>query len=168
MKKLVILISAITLSTAVLATPQGFGNSDNQGTNQAYTQQFGTNCPRGFDQNGPRRHHMKGQQNGPQGFRQNRQQNPQGFSYNATPTDVKTIMASGIDEQCVKLEGSLTKQINKDAYEFTDLNGDVIVIELDDDRNWNFINKDQKIAIYGQIDKDDGVTSIEVNRADPL
>ena len=53
-------------------------------------------------------------------------------------------------------------------YEFTDEAGDTIEVELDDDRNWSNISKDQLIDIYGEVDKDLMSINIDVKRAVPV
>ncbi|HIV15960.1 MAG TPA: NirD/YgiW/YdeI family stress tolerance protein, partial [Candidatus Avisuccinivibrio pullicola] len=64
--------------------------------------------------------------------------------------------------------GRLTNYLGKDMYEFTDEAGDTIEVELDDDRNWSNIAKDQLIDIYGEVDKDLMSINIDVKRAVPV
>ena len=67
----------------------------------------------------------------------------------------------------VTLKGRLTNYLGDDRYEFTDVNGDRIEVELDDDHDWSNIAKDQLIEIVGEVDKDLMSTSLEVKRAAP-
>lgn len=92
---------------------------------------------------------------------------PQGFTYNA-PNTVEMVRRHAYDDQIVTLQGKLTAYLGKDHYEFTDLEGNTIEVELDDDRNWNNIAKDQPIEITGEVDKDLMSISIDVKRAVPL
>ena len=93
-------------------------------------------------------------------------QGPQGFA-NASPNTVAQVLANGRDDQVVTLTGSLTNYLGDDRYEFTDVNGDRIEVELDDDHDWSNIAKDQLIEIVGEVDKDLMSTSLEVKRAVP-
>ena len=94
-------------------------------------------------------------------------QGPQGFA-NASPNTVAQVLANGRDDQVVTLTGSLTNYLGDDRYEFTDVAGDRIEVELDDDRNWSHIGKDMPIRITGEIDKDLLSTSLDVFDATPL
>lgn len=93
-------------------------------------------------------------------------QGPQGFA-NASPNTVAQVLANGRDDQVVTLTGSLTNYLGDDRYEFTDVAGDRIEVELDDDKNWNNISKGQPIVIVAQIDKDLLSTTLEVYEARP-
>ena len=89
----------------------------------------------------------------PSGFNQGSgfTQGPQGFD-NGPATTIATIYAQGYEDQRVILEGRLTSYIKKDHYVFTDKAGDQIEVELDDDRNWDHLAKDQPIKIMGFVD----------------
>lgn len=89
--------------------------------------------------------------------------NPKGFD-NQAPNTVKQVLSKGYDDQFVVLKGRLTKYLGKDRYEFTDNTGS-IEVELDDDRDWSYIAKDQLIEIKAIIDKDILSTSLEVHDA---
>lgn len=91
---------------------------------------------------------------------------PAGFSNDHDPpSTVREIRARGYDDQNVVLIGRLTAYYGKDKYEFTDLNGDIIEVELDDDHDWSHIAKDQLIVIEGEVERDFFSVSIEVERA---
>lgn len=92
---------------------------------------------------------------------------PQGFN-NAAPNTVATVKSNAYDDQIVTLQGRLTKHLQKDHYEFTDLEGNTIEVELDDDHDWSNIAKDQLIEIVGEVDKDLLSISIDVKRAVPV
>ena len=78
---------------------------------------------------------------------------PQGFSLNEV-ADIATLKRNAYDEQLVTLKGRFTRQLTKDKYEFTDVKGQTIVVELDDDRNWSHIHKDAMVEILAEVDKD--------------
>ncbi len=92
---------------------------------------------------------------------------PQGFN-NQAPNTVASVKSNAYDDQVVTLQGRLTKYLGKDHYEFTDMAGQTIEIELDDDQDWSFISKDMPIEITGEVDKDLISISIDVKRAVPL
>lgn len=102
----------------------------------------------------------------PSGFISDFPQGPQGFE-NAHPHTVAQVLANGLDDEVVTLEGRLTNYLGDDCYEFTDTAGDRIEVELDDDANWNNIAKDEPIVIVAQIDKDLLSTTLEVYEARP-
>ncbi|MBO8416471.1 MAG: NirD/YgiW/YdeI family stress tolerance protein [Proteobacteria bacterium] len=105
----------------------------------------------------------------PQGFNggQGVAGGPQGFN-NAAPNTVAAVKSQAYDDQIVTLQGRLTKHLQKDHYEFTDLQGNTIEVELDDDQDWSNIAKDQLIEIVGEVDKDLLSISIDVKRAVPV
>lgn len=91
---------------------------------------------------------------------------PGGFD-NQAPSTVAGVLNSAYDDQIVVLQGRLTKYLGHDRYEFTDNTG-TIEVELDDDRNWSHIAKDQLIEIHGKFDDDFMDKKIDVKRAVPL
>lgn len=95
---------------------------------------------------------------------QNYSTTPGGFENN-TLTTVAGVKKDAYDDQIVYLRGRLVKFLGKDMYEFADVKGDIIKVELDDDQNWSHINKDQLIDIVGKVDKDFIGTKIEVKSA---
>ena len=103
----------------------------------------------------------------PQGFNSSAPQGPAGFN-NQAPGTVKDVLSSAYDDQIVTLKGRLTNYLGDDRYEFTDVNGDRIEVELDDDKDWSSIAKDQLIEIIGEVDKDLMSISLEVKRATPV
>ena len=78
---------------------------------------------------------------------------PQGFN-NAQAKTVAEILDNAKDHDVVVVQGRLTAHIHGDNYEFTDKNNDKIEVELDDDKDWSFISKDQNIEIVAEVDKD--------------
>ena len=72
------------------------------------------------------------------------------------------------DDSHVTLEGRITKQIKHEKYTFEDKTGS-ITIEIDD-KDWNgvTVDSDDTVRIYGEIDKDHGKVTIEVERIEKL
>ena len=89
---------------------------------------------------------------------------PGGFGHVVT---VAQLQQAYYDDARVAMKGKLTNYYGHDRYEFTDSTG-TILVELDDDRNWSHINRDQLIMIYGKVDYDDGRIEVEVKRAHPV
>lgn len=102
---------------------------------------------------------------GPAGF-DNVPGGPQGFSAPATPNSVRDVINQAYDDQRVTLNGKLTDYLGHDRYVFADSTGR-IEVELDDDRDWSFIRKDQPITIFGKVDRDRHSISIDVKDARP-
>ncbi|WP_103582501.1 NirD/YgiW/YdeI family stress tolerance protein [Campylobacter concisus] len=68
------------------------------------------------------------------------------------------------DDTKVVLEGKIKSHIKSDKYEFIDKNGDVIVVEIDNDKWGNItVNEDTPLRIRGEIDKDLTKTEIDVD-----
>ena len=105
------------------------------------------------------------------GFAQGGQYTPQGpagFSApSANPQTVQQVLEQGYDDQRVTLVGRLTNFFGHDRYEFSDDTGR-IEIELDDDRDWSFISKDELITIYGDVDREYNSVKIDVKDARPV
>lgn len=91
---------------------------------------------------------------------------PRGFEI--PKSTIIEVQNSHADEQDVWLRGRLTNYYGKDRYEFTDENGSSIEVELDDDRSWSHISKDQLIDIYGTVDRDMFSIKVEVYEALPV
>lgn len=89
---------------------------------------------------------------------------PAGFQQAAAPDTVQAVIQNGWDDQRVVLTGKLTNYLGNDKYEFTDKTGR-IVVDLDDDRDWSHISKDQTITIYGEIDRSRRGIEIDVKDA---
>lgn len=107
----------------------------------------------------------------PAGFDQNSYASaggPQGFGNNA-PKNVRDVLQYGYDDQRVVLQGRLTQYLGHDRYVFADETGQIRV-ELDDDRDWSHIAKDQLIRIYGKVDlsRKHHRIEIEVRQAEPV
>lgn len=90
------------------------------------------------------------------------------YGFDNPEMTVTEVLNKGKDNQVVSLKGRLTDFYGKDKYEFTDLEGNTIDVELDDDYPWDHIAKDQLIKITGEIDKDMFFISIDVFNATPL
>ena len=54
-----------------------------------------------------------------------------------------------------------------DKYLFKDTNGDTIKLELDDDRDWSFIEKDMPLEIVAKVDKELMSFELELINARP-
>lgn len=76
---------------------------------------------------------------------------PRGF--NTYLSSVVEIQKQGRDDDLVVLQGRLTNYLGKNNYEFTDLKGDSIEVELDDDLDWSRVHRDQLITIRGKVEK---------------
>ncbi|QBQ64381.1 NirD/YgiW/YdeI family stress tolerance protein [Actinobacillus indolicus] len=68
------------------------------------------------------------------------------------------------DNTPASISGYIVKQIDEDTFIFKDSTGQ-IQIDVDDDA-WNGLNVSakNKVRIYGEVDKDDGRTQIDVHR----
>lgn len=91
---------------------------------------------------------------------------PRGFGHEY-PMTVSQIRSGVKDGQMVFLQGRLTKYFGGEYYEFTDVSGDTIEVELDNDRNWSYLKKDELIDLIGRVDKDMFSIKIEVKKAYP-
>lgn len=93
---------------------------------------------------------------------------PVGFAAPATGvTTVQEVLKNGQDDQYVTLTGKLTNYLGYDKYEFSDDTG-TITVELDDDRNWSHIGKDQLITIYAEVDREFTNVELSVKEATPV
>lgn len=107
--------------------------------------------------------------NAPAGFgeQQAHPSNPVGFAApGSTVTSVQDVIQNSYDDQYVSLTGKLTNYLGYDKYEFADSTGK-IAVELDDDRNWSHIGKDQLITIYAKVDRDRNSVELDVKEATP-
>ena len=68
-------------------------------------------------------------------------------------TTVHQVQTGASDEAEVLIKGRLTGYLYDNNYEFTDLIGQSIEVELDDDVDWSYVHKDQLIEIYGEVDR---------------
>ena len=68
------------------------------------------------------------------------------------------------DDVKVEFEGKIKSHIKSDKYEFTDKNGDTIIIEIGD-KKWGNVtaNEDTLLRIRGEVDKDLTKTKIDVD-----
>ena len=104
----------------------------------------------------------------PQGFDNACATAPQGFSAAAaTNMTVANVIANGTDEMDVTMRGRITKMLGQDKFIFEDETG-TIVVELDDDKDWSHIQKDQLIDIHGEIDRDANSIKVDVKDATAL
>lgn len=87
---------------------------------------------------------------------------PRGF--NAYLSSVADIQNKGRDDDKVMLQGRLTNYLGKDNYEFTDVKGDRIEVELDDDVDWSLVHRDQLITISGKLDKNMFTVKVEAKQ----
>ncbi|MBO5566483.1 MAG: NirD/YgiW/YdeI family stress tolerance protein [Succinivibrio sp.] len=95
---------------------------------------------------------------------------PRGFGNSIAemqPTSIADILKNADDDKLVKVQGTLTKYLGDEHYEFTDKNNDKIVVELDKDRDWSYIAKDMPIEIIAEVDKDKMSTKLDVKAAIP-
>ena len=68
------------------------------------------------------------------------------------------------DDAKVVLESKIKSHIKSDKYEFIDKNGDVIVVEIDNNKWGNVTaNEDTPLRIRGEVDKDLTKTKIDVD-----
>ena len=62
------------------------------------------------------------------------------------------------------LKGKIKSHIKSDKYEFADKNGDVIVVEIDNNKWGNVTaNEDTPLRIRGEVDKELTKTKIDVD-----
>ena len=67
------------------------------------------------------------------------------------------------------LEGKIKSQIKSDKYEFIDKNGDVIVVEIDNNKWGNATaNEDTLLRIRGEVDKELTKTKIDVDSVEVI
>lgn len=91
---------------------------------------------------------------GPTGFSSvERPGAPQGFSHQSMGT-IAQIKKQAKDNQIIVIQGRFTKQLEKNKYEFTDVKGDTILVELDDDMNWSHVKKDALMELTAEVDSD--------------
>ena len=93
---------------------------------------------------------------------------PAGFGPDtAAKTTVADVLAHGADDSIVSLRGRFTKHLEDDKYEFVDEAGTAIRAELDDDRDWSMIAKDQLVDIMAEVDRYKQWIKIDVIKAAP-
>ena len=101
---------------------------------------------------------------GPSGFAGGPSSAPQGFGPTA-PSTVAQVLENGQDDQHVVLQGKFTKHIRGERYEFVDASGKSITAELDHDRDWSMIVKDQPVEIFAEVDRDWNSIELDVKSA---
>ena len=82
-------------------------------------------------------------------------------------TTISDLKKTAKDDEIVRLEGSLVEQLKHDKYLFKDTNGDTIKLELDDDGDWSFIEKDMPLEIVAKVDKELMSFELELINARP-
>lgn len=88
---------------------------------------------------------------------------PQGFDSDYL-SSVVDIQNRGRNNDRVILQGRLTNYLGKENYEFTDIKGDRIEVELDDDVDWSLVHRDQLISIAGELDKNMFTVKVEAKQ----
>ena len=73
------------------------------------------------------------------------------------------------DDVKVEFEGKIKSHIKSDKYEFTDKNGDTIIIEIGD-KKWGNVtaNEDTLLRIRGEVDKELTKTKIDVGSVEVI
>ena len=66
------------------------------------------------------------------------------------------------DDAKVVLEGKIKSHIKSDKYEFVDKNGDVIVVEIDNNK-WGNVTANEDTLLRGEVDKELTKTKIDVD-----
>ncbi len=92
---------------------------------------------------------------------------PRGFGLETKEYTVKQILSDGKEDEIIRVKGRLTKYLGEEKFELTDSNNDTIIVELDDDRNWDYIEKDMPIEIIAKIDDEKVTKILEVKFARP-
>lgn len=77
---------------------------------------------------------------------------PVGFEKKLNIIDIRDLKTAK-DKDIVRVKGKVTSYIGDDKYELTDENGDTIEIELNKNKNWSFIRKDETIEVIAKYDK---------------
>lgn len=86
---------------------------------------------------------------------------PQGFG-DAAVMSIAQLKADAKDKEIVALEGRFVERLEKDKYLFKDRTGDTITAELDDDKDWTHVVKDQPMKITVEVDRDWNSVEVEV------
>ncbi len=86
---------------------------------------------------------------------------PQGFG-DAAVMSIAQLKADAKDKEIVALEGRFVERLEKDKYLFKDRAGDTITAELDDDKDWTHVVKDQPMKITVEVDRDWNSVEVEV------
>lgn len=92
---------------------------------------------------------------------------PRGFGSEEIMS-VGDIHAKAQDGQMVFMQGSLTKYFGGENYEFTDLSGNTIEVELDSDRDWSYLRKDEPIHVVGKLHRNMFSIKVDVKKAFPI
>ena len=66
-----------------------------------------------------------------------------------------------------KVTPKIDPDLGDEKFELTDNNNDTIIVELDDDRNWSYIEKDMPIEIIAKVDDEKVTKILEVKCARP-
>ena len=92
---------------------------------------------------------------------------PRGFGLELNELTVKQILTESKEDDTVRVKGRLTKYLGDEKFELTDSNNDTIIVELDNDRNWSYIEKDMPIEIIAKVDDEKVTKILEVKCAKP-
>ncbi len=92
---------------------------------------------------------------------------PRGFGLELNELTAKQILSDSKEDDIVRIKGRLTKYLGDEKFELTDKNNDTIIVELDDDRNWSYIEKDMPIEVIAKVDDEKVTKILEVRCARP-
>ncbi len=92
---------------------------------------------------------------------------PRGFGLELNELTAKQILADSKEDDIVRIKGRLTKYLGDEKFELTDKNNDTIIVELDDDRNWSYIEKDMPLEVIAKVDDEKVTKILEVRCAKP-
>lgn len=82
---------------------------------------------------------------------------------NPAVSSVAQVLANGVDEQAVILEGSIIENLGDERYTFADSTG-VVRVEIDgDDYPVQPIDRTTKLYLSGRIDKDSPIDGLEID-----
>ncbi len=92
---------------------------------------------------------------------------PRGFGLELNEMTVKQILSESKEDDIVRIKGRLTKYLGDEKFELTDNSNDTIIVELDEDRNWSYLEKDMPIEVVAKVDDYKVTKFLEVRCARP-
>ncbi|SFS37970.1 Predicted protein YdeI with OB-fold, BOF family [Succinivibrio dextrinosolvens] len=92
---------------------------------------------------------------------------PRGFGLELNEMTVKQILSDSKEDDIVRIKGRLTKYLGDEKFELTDNSNDTIIVELDEDRNWSYLEKDMPIEVVAKVDDEKVTKILEVRCARP-
>lgn len=92
---------------------------------------------------------------------------PRGFGLELKELTVKQILSESKEDDVVRIKGRLTKYLGEEKFELTDNSNDTIIVELDDERNWSYLEKDMPIEVIAKVDDEKVTKILEVRCARP-